>query len=374
MKKNCCSFLNLEQYPQRLFASARVKTWEGDLIVKFCRSFVIIPAAFLLLIITILYLSGPSNLGEGNFTVQTPVTPLLNILGGKLNQSGTLSDQNLENDPKTIFYEDFEKGQIPVVDYENTGGFYDLNGYPDLMYITGKEAAVGSHSLELVHPAGVISPQWLHRKFPGSDSIFVRFYRKWEKDWVWPPLGAHDVLIFAGRYDSPTSSDLTLYLDLPQGPTQRIDKKNWDLARQPELVLKSSFQGPGLDFGLGKEIISHEGWDNYYGLPFNKRPAPVLEGGRWYCFEFMAKMNSALDKRDGEVRLWIDGFLITEMTGLTLRNESHRDIKWDHWMLGPRYGGEGFKTGPPREQKSWIDAIAVSTSYIGTAVPNQTEK
>ncbi|MFH1071497.1 MAG: hypothetical protein V1794_17900 [Candidatus Glassbacteria bacterium] len=305
--------------------------------------------------------------GDGRSSISDALSLLLNIKNGNLSAVGALNDDAVKNDPNIIFYEDFENQDIPTVDYGDTGGFYDLNGYPDQMYITGSEAAVGSHSLELIHPAGVISPQWMHRKFFGVDSIFVRFYRKYDKDYVWPPLGSHDTYIFAGNYNSPTSTDLTLYLDIPQGPVVRIDKGNWDLSRQPELVLKSSFQGPGLDFGLDREIISHDAFDNYYGLPYNLRPAPVMEAGRWYCFEYMAKMNSAPEAKDGEVRLWIDGRPVTEMKGLTLRNANHMYVQWNHWMLGPRYGGTNFETGPTTTIKSWIDAIAVSTKYIGTA-------
>jgi hypothetical protein len=158
---------------------------------------------------------------------------------------------------------------------------------------------------------------------------------------------------------------LTLYLDVPQGPSQRTDAGNWDLSRQPELVLRSSLQGPGLDFGLGREIVSHDGWDNYHSLPYNVKPAPVLQGGRWYCFEYMAKMNSP-GCRDGEVRLWVDGDLVTEMTGMGLRNANHTDIRWDHFMLGPRYGGADW-SGAPEEHRSWLDALVIATEYVGPA-------
>ncbi|MBI3845469.1 MAG: hypothetical protein HY292_12615 [Planctomycetes bacterium] len=40
-------------------------------------------------------------------------------------------------------------------------------------------------------------------------------------------------------------------------------------------------------------------------------------------------------------------------------------VVWDHWMLGPRYGGKDFKTGPPADQKSWIDAIVVAKRRVG---------
>ena len=277
------------------------------------------------------------------------------------------ADIGIESNAAVIFAESFESAEIPQVGYEKLGGFYDLKGAPLEMHVTGEEAAVGMHSLELVHPADVTSPAWIHRRFEPQDVVYVRFYRKFERAWVWPPLGAHDTLLFAGAYKAPTSTDLSLYLDVPQGPTQRIDKGGWELTRQPELVLRSALQGPGLDFGLGREITSGEDFKYYYGLPYNKSEAARLEGGRWYCFECMARMNSKPDAKDGEVRLWIDGALVTELTGLTLRNAEHARIGWNHWMLGPRYGGPEFKGGPPAEQKSWIDGLVVAKERIGPA-------
>lgn len=278
-------------------------------------------------------------------------------------------------DPPVLFAEDFEGTRLPAADYGKEGGFFDQKGWPGEMRITDREAAVGRRSLELVHPAGVVSPQWIHRAFPGQETVHVRFYRKFARDWAWAPLGIHDTLLFAGKYDSPAAADLALYLDI-SGTDQYWSERNalegTRLNRQPVLVLKSSFQGPGLDFGIGREIVSHVGWDNYYILPYNRHPAPALEGGRWYGFEYMATMN-APGKKDGEVRLWVDGVLVTERTGLTLRNARHSTIRWDRWMLGPRYGprdkGRSAPEGPPREQKSWIDGLVVGTRYIGLAVP-----
>ena len=98
---------------------------------------------------------------------------------------------------------------------------------------------------------------------------------------MWPVLGQHDTLIFAGKYDSPAATDLSLYLDI-FGVQQRWNSRNTVvdrlLNRQPAMVLKSSFQGQGLDFGTGQTIVSHVGWDNYYLLPYNRRSAGA--GGR----------------------------------------------------------------------------------------------
>jgi hypothetical protein len=290
-------------------------------------------------------------------------------------------DLGIDTDPAVIFAEGFEGGQIPTVRDGQVGGFFDLKGVPKEMYITSAEAAVGGHSLELLHTRGVISPQWFHHTFPGQDTVYVRFYRKFATDWVWPPLGMHDTILFAGKYQSPASTDLSLYLDIGainQHWARRKTLEDVVLNKEPVLVLKASFQGPGLDFGpdwlstkslANKEVVSHVGWDNYYPLPLNVKPAPVLQGGTWYCWEYMGKMNSGPNVKDGEVRLWIDGVLVTEEKGLILRDPQHMGIKWDRWMLGPRYGGPGYKTGPPQDQKSWIDGIVAATRYIGPAAP-----
>jgi hypothetical protein len=302
---------------------------------------------------------------------KTGATPLPQPSAGPGLAARYPGDVGIEKDPAVIFAEGFEAEELPTSGYDQPGGFYDVKGYPELMHRTGADAAVGKYSLELIHKAGVVSPEWMHRKFPGQDTLHVRFYRKFATDWVWAPLGIHDTIIFAGKYDSPAAADIALYLDI-SGVDQRwgppVAAQGTVLSKQPALVFKSSFQGPGLDFGLGWEIISHVGWDNYYVLPFNAKPAPVLEGGRWYCFEYMGKMNSAPASKDGEARLWVDGVLITEMKGLILRDPTHMAIKWDHWMLGPRYGPRalrGQEEGPAHDQKNWIDGIVVATSYIG---------
>jgi hypothetical protein len=86
----------------------------------------------------------------------------------------------------------------------------------------------------------------------------------------------------------------------------------------------------------------------------------------------MGKMNSAPGAKDGEARLWIDGVLVSEMKGLILRDPAHMAIKWDHWLLGPRYGPRALRSqeeGPAHDQKNWIDGIVLAKEYIGPMAP-----
>jgi len=81
-------------------------------------------------------------------------------------------DNGIEKDASVIFAEGFEGKDLPTVECGKPGGFYDLNGYPKLMHLTDKEAAVGKQCPELIHPQNVISPQWFHRSF-GTPPIAV---------------------------------------------------------------------------------------------------------------------------------------------------------------------------------------------------------
>ena len=65
--------------------------------------------------------------------------------------------------------------------------------------------------------------------------------------------------------------------------------------------------------------------------------------------------------------MYLTGNCRYDVCGLLLRDAAHSDIKWDRFMFGPRYGGKGYKEGPPREQKSWIDGLVVSRRYVGPA-------
>jgi len=108
-------------------------------------------------------------------------------------------DAGIEKDPAVLFAEGFEGEALPQAAYAQPGGFYDLNGWPALLRVAAG-AAAGAKCLELVHPANATSPQWLHRRFAGSDAVYVRFYGKFAADWTWAPMGSHDTFLFAGAY------------------------------------------------------------------------------------------------------------------------------------------------------------------------------
>ena len=78
-------------------------------------------------------------------------------------------DVDIEKDPAVIFAEGFGSGEIPTVDCEQMGGFFDLHGYPGLMHVTDKEAVVGEWRPGLAAVVG--APQTPRRAHACSSSL-----------------------------------------------------------------------------------------------------------------------------------------------------------------------------------------------------------
>ena len=123
---------------------------------------------------------------------------------------------------------------------------------------------------------------------------------------------------------------------------------------------------------------------NYWGNNLSPaRPAPVALD-RWQCVEVMLKSNSAPDRRDGELALWLDGKLQMRVGPGALRGP------WtgEGFALSEQGGEpfEGFRWRTSNELKInflwllynvtnpnpaspvshvWYDDIVVSTQYVG---------
>ena len=60
---------------------------------------------------------------------------------------------------------------------------------------------------------------------------------------------------------------------------------------------------------------------------------------------------------DGELRVWIDGALMTQRTGVKFRDAA---VSWNAIEISGYYDG-----GSPKAQTSWVDDVVVSTQRIG---------
>ncbi len=139
------------------------------------------------------------------------------------------------------------------------------------------------------------------------------------------------------RVSFPTATDLSVYTDF------------WKTG-ETFFRIASTYQERG-----------YGGWNEFQRLNHN-RGKHRIEPGRWFCVETMARLSTP-GEEDGEIRVWINGRLITEATGLPLRDGNHPDIRFDRWMLGPY-----FHNGTAQAQKSYLDDLVVATAYVGPMV------
>ena len=239
--------------------------------------------------------------------------------------------------PKCIFHKDFEKDLSDWFDYEA----------PDRMYITDQVAYIGSHSLQVEFRPGDRADRagWIHRHFfpehwpwsgegpnletAGVEEVYVRLYERWSENFHWCPdeEGPHNIYLGAGDFDSPTQSELTVYLEI----------RHW----HPMVMILGGHHG-----------IDYTVWE---------AERPRIELGRWYCFEIRVKMNEP-GQSNGIIQLWVDGELVLDIHDAYMRHSridlNGNILSFHRFMIGPYYHG-GVTSS--ETMYIWIDEITVST-------------
>ncbi len=269
-------------------------------------------------------------------------------------------DVGIEQHDAVVLAEGFEDDRLPE------RGFYDLKDWGKNLKITEEEHADGTHSLEVFYPKGSTGP-WLRApRLKGYETLYVRYYRNWEKDWDW------------GGPGDGNGHDGMIYLEPPGGPEHTYQE-----AHKLRIYLEcaSKVYGPWKRgfFGI---CISQKGQDptlfeSYKGFEAqgarvsgNEFRFPTVTGkrtpivpGRWYCIETMVRMNT-VGQADGAVKQWIDGVLTFDVDGIILRDGNNPELKVRQWWLGPY-----FHDGTTKNQSSFLDALVVATEYIGPIAP-----
>ena len=138
---------------------------------------------------------------------------------------------------------------------------------------------------------------------------------------------------------------------------QNLDSEN------PKFTFRASmksFYGVFMYSYLGK--IGEVNRIGYHDQSYHIRP------DTWHCVEIELKANT-IDKKDGELRMWVDGALKSQKTGLFLRGESKMRIQAieDVFKL-TRYSNTGAANATAT---IWRDAVVVSTKRIECADSNK---
>src|SRR5690606_23392258 len=100
---------------------------------------------------------------------------------------------------------------------------------------------------------------------------------------------------------------------------------------------------------------------NLRWMGYTAGKTPLFSGdnlGRWHCVEAHVKLNTA-GRSDGEFRMWVNGALDAERTGLNWVGS------YDAYGINAVFFENYWNSGSPKAQERYFDNIVVSTERIG---------
>lgn len=182
-------------------------------------------------------------------------------------------------------------------------------------------------------------------KFPETDVIYVRWYQKWSKDWIWPS-DQQKLLKIKGdgisqNFKVSFSNNFINLTHLSPEPYSYLNEtyvfSKWD-------ENKTAFR-------------QEDSFNNKLG-PNGEDINFPLDRDKWYCIETHVRANDQ-DESNAEYRYWIDDKLAFELTNTKARTDANAKmttIELQHVLQG---------AGNAIDTPTWMGDIVVSTERIG---------
>lgn len=207
----------------------------------------------------------------------------------------------------TIFYDGFESGNLSL--------WQDgVNPAKHQVITDASTARVGSRYLQITYPAND-DGGWLTRFFmPGYDSVYVRYYVRFTPTWT----GSTKLLLLRGSRTDNQWSSFGVAGQCPNG----TDFFATNIVTDP-----SGSPGPALFYSyfpaMSREPDGVTCWGRYSGQGTTTYPdsANTMSRGVWHTVEFWVKLNTP-GNTDAVQRMWVDGVLKGEWTGLSFRSSA----------------------------------------------------
>jgi hypothetical protein len=289
-------------------------------------------------------------------------------------------DKGIEKDPNVLFAEGFESGSLDDV-VRRWSEASNKDGKVLSLRADAPPGSDGKRCLEMMATLGENTGGHLYKRLPrGVDRVFARFYVKFAPDADYIHHFVH-----LGGYNPPT--------DYPQGGAGERPRGDERVTAGIEPFGDYGKYPPPGAWGFytyWQEMkISADG--HYWGNGLHPETPALVPKGRWQCVEVMMKLNSAPEKADGELALWLDGKPVMDIrqgtprspwTGMGFtalsqggepfegfRFRKSNDLKINFfWLLHYVTENAGrqnkvAKTNPVN--RVWFDDIVVSTAYVG---------
>ena len=241
-----------------------------------------------------------------------------------------------------LFHEDFDDDRLLQ------RGWYDGQRFK-----ISAQAYSGTGCIEYHWKPRTTSPDsssGVRHLFEPTDTVYVSFFIRLSKDWMWTRRPYHPHLMHFmttenGEYHGPAASHLTLYIE-PQNGKLRLAAQD--------------IQNKDVKHGLTQGHLR-----GGYNGEFYDSQKPLFTDDKWHCVEALFKLNSldlVHDKpnADGIVRGWFDGRRVMDRSDVVLRSTDFPKMEFNQFLLTP-YFGPGLL---PQEQTLWIDELVVATERL----------
>jgi hypothetical protein len=258
-------------------------------------------------------------------------------------------DEGIEKDPRVVFVEDFETGDITDL-ASRWGNAASRN----MAFVDeGHAATPGHRSLRIANNGHLFT----HVR--GADTMFARFYVKFHEKTGYLH---HFVQLLADEPPTPW----------PKGGAGL--KPDGDKKFTTELGpwgREGKVPAPGmLHFYSYWHEMKPDGHGDYWGKLFEEDHQDPIQPGRWYCLEFMLKANSRPDLSDGAHAFWVDGKKIAEFQGMRWRTTDSLKVNtfWLNYYITEFAAKSNHDTATDRVNEVLFDDIVIATEYIGPIV------
>ena len=248
-------------------------------------------------------------------------------------------DQGIEKDPDVIFAESFETDS-----WRKT---WQEISHPELKEIETDPAAVltGTRCLRLPFLPEMkdTGAGWMHHWWEGSSEVYLRYYFRLSKGGDW------------------RNNKLLQLHGHPKG-----ERYGPGAGKKPT-GFDTFCSGTGVGGSQGPpwtRVMLYTYWPHQKGpwgdnvMP-NRGVEPKIHEEEWTCFEVMVKLND-VGRENGEQRLWINGRLVVEQTGMEWRKTDKLVV--NNIMLSTN---TSEPPQPGTRRAVWIDGIVLARRYIG---------
>jgi len=274
-------------------------------------------------------------------------------------------DKNIVNHPAVIFADDFNNYSV-VADLKEK---WDVLINEEHLSFEVSKSELKGKSLKMTvskrnDPLATGVSVLLQKKL---DVLFLRWYMKFDEDWLIPNGSVHNGASISAKYFDNGKATPGLRADGQNKFLVNFENENSVGTSPGNMNAYVYWPEQGERWGdhffpTGKVLpySSERSGRKTFGEAFIARDDFSPETGRWYCYEYMVKVNTP-GKRDGRIAMWIDGKLIADFPNLRLRDVE--DLKIDRFGLGLYIANNSTRTN-----HKWHDNVVAATSYIGPKI------